>query len=167
MAHFGPGIGRRDGSPSNRRQLRTQGSCCKTDLCNVQNRTVSTNAPMVRAEQPTTVVENITTTQPDSPPITGQIMTTVIPVVLTNTTSAATTHGMPDPVTSPPAMTSDLCHDVDDDVCHRLLTNFPNICSVDCVANEICPRRCGKCSELLYIDTTALADPDPFFFTQF
>ncbi|OWF45909.1 C-type lectin domain family 7 member A [Mizuhopecten yessoensis] len=48
-------------------------------------------------------------------------------------------------MTSVPSVTSGLCDDIDGDICTRLETHFPSMCSIDCIANEVCPRKCGKC----------------------
>nr|XP_022289194.1 uncharacterized protein LOC111101146 [Crassostrea virginica] len=39
------------------------------------------------------------------------------------------------------------CADVDNLACTLLFTSNTNICQDDCVANVICPRLCGKCTE--------------------
>lgn len=39
------------------------------------------------------------------------------------------------------------CADVDNLACTLLFTSNTDICQNDCIANVICPRLCGKCSE--------------------
>ncbi|XP_033741205.1 uncharacterized protein LOC117328011 isoform X2 [Pecten maximus] len=129
-SHFGPGIGRRDGSLSERSEL--QGSCCTTDLCNVNTRNV------------TTPVVPITTQQPTIPPTTAdQLLVSIFPDIPRDVPDDTAQSNMT--TTSAPTVTSGLCDDIDTDICNRLETHFPGMCAIDCIANEVCPRKCGKC----------------------
>ncbi|OWF45911.1 uncharacterized protein LOC110456457 isoform X2 [Mizuhopecten yessoensis] len=166
-SHFGAPIGRReDDNMSKRGQL--QGFCCSTDLCNVKSRNVTTfdSGPInmqpnilqqkILVREPSAVVRdasdatntstsayqstqsNVPTTNPA--PVAN--VSTTPPVVTAYHTSATTT---PPVVTTVPVVTSNLCADVDAGICSRLATHFPDMCTVDCIANEVCPRKCGRC----------------------
>ncbi|XP_069131134.1 uncharacterized protein [Argopecten irradians] len=118
-SHFGTAIGRR--GEDNARRGTLEGLCCDSDLCNVKshNATAVDNAdPLFQTTIPTTV------------PVTD-VPTTVSAAVVPVMTSA--------PVTTP------VCDDVDADICLRLALEFPAMCTIDCIANEVCPRICGKC----------------------
>ncbi|XP_071137565.1 uncharacterized protein [Mytilus edulis] len=45
-----------------------------------------------------------------------------------------------------------LCENLADDVCARIATVIPNMCSDSCIANNICPHTCGKCYNCLSCD---------------
>ncbi|XP_021362920.1 uncharacterized protein LOC110456467 [Mizuhopecten yessoensis] len=129
-AHFGPGLGRRDGSLSERSG--PQGSCCSTDLCNVKSRniTIAGHPPTQQSTMMSTTGQSSFSNFPDVPRDLLDILSTARPSQT---------------MTSVPAVTSGLCDDIDGDICTRLETHFPSMCSIDCIANEVCPRKCGKC----------------------
>lgn len=143
-SHFGPGIGKRYSSLSERSEL--QGSCCGTDLCNVKNRNVTTPVVPVTTLPPTmapTTTKSLSVSiYPDIPRDSPDDDTNT---TMSPTSSLAPMTSAPIVMTSAPVVTSGLCHDIDESICNRLETHFPNMCSVDCIANEVCPRKCGKC----------------------
>ncbi|XP_069131123.1 mucin-2-like [Argopecten irradians] len=85
-------------------------------------------------ERPTTPNAAWTST----PAVTSGLITErpTTPTAAWTSTSAATSA----PVTVAPD-----CDDVDADICSRLDAASPAMCTVDCIANEVCPRKCGKC----------------------
>ncbi|XP_033741203.1 uncharacterized protein LOC117328010 [Pecten maximus] len=150
-SHFGPAIGRRQDDSVSKRGI-LQGSCCDTDLCNVKSRNVTTapaNDPM-----PSVIVRDEFEL---SAPTTGNIsLSTSIPTTNSSIVTDVQSATMAPAVTLAPVVTSapvatalpvvtPVCDDVDADICSRLALNFPDMCTIDCIANDVCPRKCGKC----------------------
>ncbi|XP_033741207.1 mucin-5AC-like isoform X2 [Pecten maximus] len=159
--------------------IQLKGSCCTTDLCNINTLNISTtqpSSPIINTNMPTSAVPSVTsgpsTTSPTPavPSLTsGPSKTSSTPVVPSVTSGPSTTSPTPavPSVTSGynvtsgtsgtqstsvvPAVTfirklrSSVCKDVTTDICTRLGKSLPNMCSNDCIANEVCPRTCRKC----------------------
>ncbi|XP_060063641.1 mucin-2-like [Ylistrum balloti] len=96
-------------------QIQLKGTCCANDLCNIETWHVLTRPP------PSLTSPN--TSQP------------------TSSVSKPSTSSL----TSIQNITSGQCDDINANICSRLQTLIPDMCSNDCIANEVCPRRCGKC----------------------
>lgn len=152
--------------------IQLKGSCCTQDLCNQNLLNMSAtqpSQPIISTKQPASVqplvtagfntTSSLSTANPSiapssnpSPSVPVSIVASVQPVtsVMVGTTLAALS-------TSSIRRRSSICHDVTTDICGRLQKNLPNMCSNDCIANEVCPRTCRKCISCL--DCAHVSDP--------
>lgn len=47
---------------------------------------------------------------------------------------------------------TNMCDDIDSDICQKMMKMDPNMCSDDCIASKLCPHMCGRCFHCLHCD---------------